>query len=123
MSTDPSVIGQVDGITLDCPDPKQLATFYQRATGWPIVYDTDEFVYLGGPGTFQLGFQRVAEQQPPEWPSPSRQGHLAFSVSVLDDGEKRLLELGATKADVQPNEALWRVLIDPAGHPFYVYVR
>ena len=76
-----SVVGQVDGVTLDCPDPKVLADFYQRATGWPTVYDTGEYIYLSGPGTFQLGFQRVAEQAPPSWPPTERQAHLAFSVA------------------------------------------
>jgi hypothetical protein len=71
----------------------------------------------------QLGFQRVTDQAPPSWPATVRQGHLGFSVADLDDGERRLLGLGATKAAPQPNEALFRVLIDPAGHPFYVYVR
>jgi catechol 2,3-dioxygenase-like lactoylglutathione lyase family enzyme len=118
-----SVIGQVDGVTLDCPDPKVLADFYQRATGWPTVYDTGEYVYLAGPGTFQLGFQRVAEQAAPSWPGTARQAHLAFSVTDLDEGERRLRALGATRAAYQPDETTFRVLLDPAGHPFYVYVR
>jgi catechol 2,3-dioxygenase-like lactoylglutathione lyase family enzyme len=103
MTADQSVVGQVDAITLDCPDPKALADFYQRATGWPTAYDTGEYVYLAGPGTFQLGFQRVADQAPPSWPATVRQGHLGFSVADLDDGERRLLGLGATKAAPQPN--------------------
>jgi catechol 2,3-dioxygenase-like lactoylglutathione lyase family enzyme len=117
------IIGRVDAVTLDCPDPKALAAFYQRATGWQVIYDTDGFVYLQGEGTFQLGFQRVADQAAPSWPAGVRQAHLGFDVADLDEGERKLVELGATRAPVQPDEAAWRVLIDPAGHPFYVYVR
>jgi hypothetical protein len=38
----------------------------------------------------------------------------------LDTEESRILALGATKAEVQPNPESWRVLIDPAGHPFCI---
>jgi hypothetical protein len=41
-------------------------------------------------------------------------------VSDLDGQEARMLALGATKADVQPNPDNWRVLVDPAGHPFCI---
>lgn len=36
--------------------------------------------------------------------------------------ESRILALGATRAEVQPNPDKWRVLIDPAGHPFCITV-
>ena len=52
-------IGQVDAITLDSPDPQSLAAFYGTVTGWETVFDTHEYVYLAGEGSFQLGFQRV----------------------------------------------------------------
>jgi catechol 2,3-dioxygenase-like lactoylglutathione lyase family enzyme len=65
-----SPIGQVDAITLDCPDPQSLAAFYRTVTGWETVFDTHEYVYLAGEGSFQLGFQRVPGQRPPAWPSP-----------------------------------------------------
>ncbi|WP_308426101.1 VOC family protein [Nocardia rhizosphaerihabitans] len=40
---------------------------------------------------------------------------IRLRVDDLDQAEPRLLELGATN---QPAEHRWRVLIDPAGHPF-----
>ena len=116
-------IGQVDAITLDCPDPRSLAAFYRAITGWETVFDTHEFVYLAGEGSFQLGFQRVPGQRPPAWPSPDAQAHLGLSVADLDQAEARLIAAGATKASPQPNEKIMRVLLAPAGHPFYVYVR
>ena len=118
-----SAIGQLDAMTLDCPDPQSLAAFYQAATGWEKVFDTHEYVYLAGAGSLQVGFQRVGNQQQPSWPSQVAQAHLGLSVPDLDQAEAQLLALGATKASPQPNEAIMRVLIDPAGHPFYVYVR
>jgi hypothetical protein len=45
--------------------------------------------------------------------------HLDFAVADdLDAAEARAIELGATKVGEQPNPDRWRVLIDPAGHPF-----
>lgn len=118
-----SPIGQLDAITLDCPDPQALATFYKTVTGWETVFDTHEYVYLAGGGSLQVGFQRVESQQEPSWPSLVAQAHLGLSVPDLDRAEEQLLALGATRASPQPNEKIMRVLLDPIGHPFYVYVR
>jgi hypothetical protein len=43
--------------------------------------------------------------------------HLDFQVGDLEFAVAEAIELGATIADVQPNQQV-RVLIDPAGHPF-----
>jgi len=118
-----SPIGQVDTITLDCPDPQSLAAFYRTVTGWETVFDTHEYVYLAGEGSLQVGFRRVEGQEQPSWPSPAAQAHLGLSVPDLDRAEAQLLALGAARASPQPDEQIMRVLLDPVGHPFYVYVR
>ena len=58
--------------------------------------------------------------QAPEWPGQSipQQIHLDFTVEDLDESETEALTLGATKASEQPDPNRWRVLLDPAGHPF-----
>jgi hypothetical protein len=45
------------------------------------------------------------------------------AYSAGDEGDVSAWRTSATKASPQPNEKIMRVLIDPAGHPFYVYVR
>ncbi|AJT69411.1 hypothetical protein T261_7814 [Streptomyces lydicus] len=108
-------------ITLDCPDPLALAAFYQEATGLePHPKSDTDFAGLNyGDGLF-IGFQRVDDYRAPRWPDQTapQQFHLDFAVDDLDEAENRLLELGASKPGHQPNEDRWRVLIDPAGHPF-----
>ena len=47
--------------------------------------------------------------------------HLDLMVQDLDEGEKVAVELGATKADVQPGTT-FRVFLDPARHPFCLCV-
>jgi hypothetical protein len=64
--------------------------------------------------------QRVDDYEPPTWPTGAlpKQLHLDMAVADLDEGEAAALGAGATKAPVQPSPERWRVLIDPAGHPF-----
>lgn len=44
--------------------------------------------------------------------------HLELAVTDLDDAETKAVVIGAVKPDDQPNPDVWRVLIDPDGHPF-----
>lgn len=44
--------------------------------------------------------------------------HLDVSVIHLDEAAARAVELGARMAQHQPAPDLWRVFLDPAGHPF-----
>lgn len=115
---------RLSAITLDCPDPPALAAFYQQATGFePHPKSSAEFAGLTrGDGLF-IGFQRVDGYRAPQWPGQTvpQQSHLDFTVDVdLDEAEARLLALGAGKPEPQPDDARFRVLTDPAGHPFCI---
>ncbi|MFF4319205.1 VOC family protein [Streptomyces sp. NPDC001568] len=108
-------------ITLDCPDPRALAAFYEQATGLEAHPASDaEFAGLHGEAGLFIGFQRVDDYRAPRWPDQSvpQQFHFDFAVDDLDEAEARLIELGASKPAYQPDEDRWRVLTDPAGHPF-----
>ncbi|MDQ0947200.1 catechol 2,3-dioxygenase-like lactoylglutathione lyase family enzyme [Streptomyces phaeochromogenes] len=114
---------RLSAITLDCPDPPALAAFYQQATGLePHPKSDADFAALTFGNGLSIGFQRVDDHQAPRWPDQTvpQQFHLDFAVDDLDEAEARLLELGAGRPDHQPDEARWRVLTDPAGHPFCV---
>ena len=116
------MIGQFSGIALECRDPRALAAFYSAVTGWPVAYDSDDWVSIGLPDQdmWHLSFQRSPGHQPPTWPddASSMQFHLHFRVPDLDAGERDVLALGGTKFALQPDPAGSRVLADPAGHPF-----
>jgi hypothetical protein len=105
-------------ISLDCADPAELAEFYSRLTGYEVVFGNDDFVALRG--DIYLTTQRVEGYQPPTWPEEDRakQIHLDFATDDLDGAQQIAIGLGATLADSQPRPDDWRVLIDPAGHPF-----
>ncbi|TDB69452.1 VOC family protein [Micromonospora sp. KC723] len=112
---------KLTAITLDCPDPRALAAFYQQATGLDIdAKSGDDFVGLIGEGGLFIGLQRVDDYQAPSWPDQRvpQQLHLDFAVDDLDEAEALVLRLGATKPEIQPGGDRWRVFVDPAGHPF-----
>lgn len=107
---------------LDCPDPLKLAAFYSALTGWPVADDGDpdtDWAELASPAGATIAFQHVDDHRPPRWPGSEhpQQLHLDFDVADLDEGEREVLALGATKAEYQPGTS-FRVFLDPAGHPF-----
>ncbi|MEV8563257.1 VOC family protein [Streptomyces sp. NPDC051917] len=109
-------------VTFDCADPKELADFYSELLGMSVLFSNDDFVFLGKEGSTGLGFNRLADYRRPTWPDPAqeKQAHIELGVDDLDAAEKRLLELGAEKPEFQPDGERWRVLLDPAGHPFCI---
>lgn len=110
-------------VTLDCADPLALAAFYGRATGLPPADGSGEdFAGLRAPDGFFFGFQRVQDYRRPEWPGQRapQQSHLDFEVDDLDAAEAALLRMGAQKPTTPAHGGSWRVLTDPAGHPFCI---
>lgn len=108
-------------VALDCRDPRALAAFYQQIVGGEIESQTadESWVRLRIDSSSDIGCQLDPDHQPPTWPDGlPQQAHLDFDVSDLDEGEQQVLEIGARKADVQPQPDDWRVFLDPAGHPF-----
>ena len=115
------MIARFSLVALDSSDPHMLAEFYSAVTGWAIEpVEEDDWVQLDSGGGPTLAFQRADGHQPPDWPAGPRpqQLHLDFDVPDLDEGEERVLALGARKAGEQPKPQYWRVFLDPAGHPF-----
>jgi catechol 2,3-dioxygenase-like lactoylglutathione lyase family enzyme len=112
---------------LDTPDPRGLARFYQRLLGWPLGTDDPEWATLrpedGGAG---LSFQLEKEHVRPVWPAgpgePRMQLHLDIAVDDLTPATELAVAAGAELAKFQPQDDV-RVCLDPAGHPFCLYVR
>jgi catechol 2,3-dioxygenase-like lactoylglutathione lyase family enzyme len=107
-------------VTLDCAEVAPSAEFWSAMLGWEVAASTDDYAMLTAPGGGPaLGLGRVEDHQPPSWPDERgrKQFHLDLAVDDLDAAAARAVGLGARLADPQPGET-WRVLIDPAGHPF-----
>lgn len=114
-----AAIARLAAVSVDCAEPARLAGFYRSLLDAEVFYETEDFVALKGAG-LMLTLQRVADYAPPSWPGHDipKQLHLEFAVEDLDAAEKAAVGLGAQRAEFQPSPDRWRVLLDPAGHPF-----
>jgi predicted enzyme related to lactoylglutathione lyase len=117
---------KLDAFTLDCKEPQTLASFYAALLGWEIPFQSDDYAVAAPPGIQQgaypgITFQRNPGYQPPVWPdAPEAQqqmAHMDFAVEDLDRAVEHAVACGATLAAEQFSDG-WRVMIDPAGHPF-----
>jgi catechol 2,3-dioxygenase-like lactoylglutathione lyase family enzyme len=117
---------QLTATVLDAPDPRALAEFYSGLLGWPISRDEPDWVTLrppgGGPG---LSFQREPIHVRPTWPAAAgeqqMQLHLDIEVQDLESAGVKAVAAGAVLAEFQPQDDV-RVYLDPAGHPFCLWV-
>jgi catechol 2,3-dioxygenase-like lactoylglutathione lyase family enzyme len=123
-------------ITIGAPDPRGLADFYARLLDRPVttVYGPgpDEpseggWAQIASPDASAptLNFEYERRWQTPIWPAepdrPVATQHLDIHVDDLDAGVRHAIAEGATLAVTQPQEDV-RVLIDPAGHPFCLFL-
>lgn len=120
MSTTTAPVTELIAVTIDTPDASALATFYGNLTGGSVTdypeYGVASVEALGS----TLYFQTVADYTRPEWPSQQQpqQFHLDFRVADLEAAVAAATELGATKAEHQPNPDMSTIMLDPHGHPF-----
>ena len=115
------------GTVLDAPDGLALAEFYARLLGWELFPDPPggAAVAPSKDAGYNLAFQTDAGYVRPVWPAgegdPQMSMHLDLEVDDLDEAVAHALSVGAELAQFQPQETV-RVLLDPAGHPFCLYL-
>jgi hypothetical protein len=115
-------------LAIDCADPQRLARFWCSVLDYEVQDDDDGLVTIGpsmmpdgrdrpGPVPPTLTFARV-----PEAKIVKNRLHLDVNPTDRDQDEevRRLLELGARRADVGQGEQSWVVLTDPEGNEFCV---
>lgn len=114
-------------VVLGTPDPPALADFYRALLGWEEVSREPDWVRLRAPESERpgLSFQLEADHTPPVWPqrpgTQQMQAHLDIMVDDLDAESARAVALGATVEAYQPQDDV-RVLRDPDGHPFCLFL-
>ena len=117
QSTSPQEVRFV-GLSLDCANPAKLADFYLHLLGGRLLWNRPTSAAVQTPGLLLIP-QRVADYRPPVWPGASIV-HLDLTAGEhVEEPTRRAIALGARLADPQP-DARWRVLLDPAGHPFCI---
>ncbi|MFE3317493.1 VOC family protein [Nocardia sp. NPDC059195] len=114
-------VARLAAIALDSDDTVRLGYFYRDLLDLAVVYESEELVVLRADGVM-ITVERVANHRPPDWPADSipKQLHLDLFVDDLNEAEAAALAIGARKPDTQPAPDKWRVLLDPAGHPFCI---
>jgi predicted enzyme related to lactoylglutathione lyase len=117
---------ELAGIVLDSPDPSELAAFYCRLFDWKVNTDEPGWVTIGPrEGGRGLSFQEESAYVRPTWPAgPGDQQmmvHLDIAVDDLSAAGEHATAVGAVLADYQPQEQV-RVFLDPAGHPFCLFL-
>lgn len=117
------MIGTLQAVALDCPDPKALAAFYAQVIGGTVDDEEETWVELDCGQGPRVAFQKVADHRPPAWPDPAKPQQLHLDIAVpraeMDEAEQKVLALGARllEGDLGGTRN-WRVYADPAGHPF-----
>ena len=118
-------------VCIDCGDAEVLADFYCELLGWQVTArDGRGWVQARDPqGGVGLNFQAEDWYRPPTWPETpggqTKMVHFEILVEDIDAAVARTVALGATVAPHQPSDrdqSRIRVMLDPAGHPFCLYV-
>lgn len=113
-------------VNIGAPDANELARFYERLLGWKLGVDEPGWAVLRDPaGGVGLCFQTEENYVRPVWPAGAGDQqmmlHLEIRVDDLKAGAAHAEACGATAAAFQPQEDV-RVYLDPAGHPFCLWI-
>jgi catechol 2,3-dioxygenase-like lactoylglutathione lyase family enzyme len=117
---------RVTATVLSAPDAGELAGFYQWLLGWERTKDVPGWVMLAPPGGGHgLSFHGDDGYRAPVWPSADGAQqmmlHLDIRATDLDEAVAWAEHVGARQAAFQPQRGV-RVMLDPVGHPFCLYV-
>jgi Glyoxalase-like domain len=112
-------VARLASTALDCSDPSALAAFWAQLIGGEVAFTSDDFCAVKTDQGW-LATVRVDDYRQPSWPDLAvpKQMHLDLAVDDLDKAQAEAIRLGATLPATQPAPDRWRVLLDPAGHPF-----
>jgi len=106
-------------VVIDSTDPSEFARFWSEALRWQIVIeDPAEVEIAGSSDDINLIFVPV-----PEPKIDKSRVHLDLVPTADEDQEakvRRLVTLGATRADIGQGDTPWVVLADPEGNEFCV---
>jgi hypothetical protein len=84
-----------------------------------VAFSSDDFLAVETERVW-LAAVRVEDYEVPTWPDGCMSKQILLDLAVDDavSSEAEAMRLGARPAIAQPAPERWRVLVDPAGHPF-----
>jgi hypothetical protein len=104
-------------VVVDAHDPGSLGLWWRDALGWVVVND-DPAEFEIRPTADRLPGLLFASVSDPK--TTKNRLHLDFRPDDQGAEVRRLLALGAERADVGQGEQAWIVLVDPEGNEFCV---
>ncbi|MFJ8076086.1 VOC family protein [Streptomyces sp. NPDC096176] len=105
-------------IAIDCHDAKTLARFWAEVLDWHVVYEDPEEIVIGADASTLPGIVFLTV---PEHKTVKNRLHLDLTPDDQDAEVKRIIGLGARRADVgQGEDVTWVLLADPEGNEFCV---
>ena len=110
-------------VAIDTQDPQRLADFWLAALDWQPSTEpqADDDVEILAPADREDAIRRLLFLKVPESKLVKNRPHLDLRPDDQEAEVARLLQLGATRADVgQSGEETWVVLADPDGNEFCV---
>lgn len=128
---------QLTSVTIGAPRPRELARFYAKlldgeitadeppGSGEPQEFDWAQVRTVSSFGRITLNFEYEAQWRPPIWPSRPDQQHITQHLDIQVDDLTTAIAwaeaCGAVQDPIQPQAGV-RVMRDPVGHPFCLFV-
>jgi Glyoxalase-like domain len=104
-------------VIVDAADPSALGRWWATALEW-VVFNDDPEEFEIRPAADRLPGLLFVDSS--EAKTVKNRLHLDFRPDDRDAAVARLLDLGATRADIGQGEQTWVVLRDPEGNEFCV---
>jgi len=106
-------------ISMDCADSRSLADFWVAMLAGEVRFTNGGNVVVRTDWVW-LCMMPVADYGAPTWPDGAvpKQIHLDLATDDLEASVAQAIRPGAREASEQPEPDEWRVMLDPAGHPF-----
>ncbi len=105
-------------VVVDSRDPASLARWWAGVLGWQVVFEAADEVAVAKAEDTYPGLVFVSVPDPK---TTKNRVHVDLAPDDRDAEVARLLQMGATRADVgQGSDQTWVVLADPEGNEFCV---
>ena len=113
---------RIQCVVVDAHDCERVARFWSSVLGWRVTYESDREWAIeppeGSPAVDvapDILFVKVPDEK-----VVKNRLHFDLRPENQDEEVRRIIELGATRADIGQSDVSWVVLADPEGNEFCV---
>lgn len=112
-----AVVAKLGGVVIDVNDFERVKTFWMQLLDVEVSNEFPGMAFLKP----QDGTAGVTIQQVPEAKSGKNRSHPDLEVENLDDGERRIHELGGSTLKKNEMDGFrWNIMADPDGNEFCI---